>query len=239
MRQLRPRRPSAARRLRPPGAAAGARVRATGCGSCAGDVARYLNLTALQDRNETLFYQLLVRSPRGDDADRLHADGRQGVRAVQPHLPASRAVSRCRGSQHRGRIRRDPEERARRGVSSVMVVTDNEAILGLGDLGLGGMGIPIGKLTLYTAGAGVHPGQLPAGGPRRGHEQLRPCSTTRSISVIRRAPRARRRVLLAARRVRRRGRATCSRIARSSSGRTSRTRTRSLILAQRYRDRDA
>ena len=124
----------------------------------AGDeVRRYLFLVGLQDRNETLFCRLRPRSSRRDGADHLHADGGEGVRAVQPHLPprARRLHLAGRPRPHRerappGRVRREPR---------VIVITDNEAILGIGDQGVGGMPIAIGKLALYTVGAGIHPAQ--------------------------------------------------------------------------------
>ena len=118
------------------------------------DVQRYLFLNALQDRNETLFYRLL--------ADHLE----EMIPIVYTPTVGrvceqfSHIYRRQRGvyisAQDRGRIesilRDAPYSDAR-----VIVATDNEAILGIGDQGVGGMGIPIGKLSLYTAGAGIHP----------------------------------------------------------------------------------
>jgi malate dehydrogenase (oxaloacetate-decarboxylating) len=118
------------------------------------DIQRYLFLTALQDRNETLFYRLLLD----------HIEEMAPVVYTPTVGKACESYShiyrRPRGvfitPRHRGRMRdillRAPVEDCR-----IIVCTDNEAILGLGDLGVGGMGIPIGKLTLYAAGAGIHP----------------------------------------------------------------------------------
>ncbi|MCE9634725.1 MAG: NAD-dependent malic enzyme [Planctomycetes bacterium] len=118
------------------------------------DLARYAALQALMDRNETLYYRLLVDhleemlpivyTPTVGQAcqqfGRLYRRGRGVYFTPETTIAVDRILRRWRYSDVR-----------------VVVVTDGERVLGLGDLGAGGMGISIGKISLYVAGAGIHP----------------------------------------------------------------------------------
>jgi malate dehydrogenase (oxaloacetate-decarboxylating) len=118
------------------------------------DLERHIYLRALQDRNETLFHHLLRRhlaemlpvvyTPTVGQACQQFSEIYRRGRGLFLAYPDRDHLDAVLG------------HRPYRDVA-VIVVTDGERILGLGDLGADGMGIPIGKLSLYTACGGIHP----------------------------------------------------------------------------------
>ncbi len=118
------------------------------------DIQKYIFLRSLQDRNETLFYALVA----------------QHVDEMAPIIYTPTVGKACQEYSHRYQKPRGlyitPENVESMGEMvhhfasqdiKIIVVTDSQGILGIGDQGVGGMGIPIGKLSLYTLGAGIHP----------------------------------------------------------------------------------
>ncbi|BAP43994.1 malate dehydrogenase [Pseudomonas sp. StFLB209] len=121
---------------------------------CASDLDKHIFLRSIQDNNETLFFRLLdanleqmlpiIYTPTVGQACQEFSKIYRTHRGLFISYPDRDRIDDILRSATKDRIK-------------IIVVTDSERILGLGDQGIGGMGIPIGKLSLYTACGGVSP----------------------------------------------------------------------------------
>ncbi|RJQ73770.1 NAD-dependent malic enzyme [Pseudonocardiaceae bacterium YIM PH 21723] len=123
------------------------------------DVLKNVNLTALHDRNEVLFYRLvgdhlaemlpIVYTPTVGTAIRRYSTEYRRPRGVYLSVDAPEQIEEALRSAGLGADDVD-----------LIVATDGEAILGIGDWGVGGIDIAVGKLAVYTAAGGVNPGRV-------------------------------------------------------------------------------
>ncbi|NHB59314.1 NAD-dependent malic enzyme [Acinetobacter sp. 194] len=118
------------------------------------DINKHIYLRNIQDTNETLFYHLIekhlsemmpiIYTPTVGEACQRFSDIYRRHRGIFISYPDREFIDDILQNVNKNNVK-------------VIVITDGERILGLGDQGIGGMGIPIGKLSLYTACGGISP----------------------------------------------------------------------------------